>query len=95
MGAAGLPEPKVLVTAECVRRGKPAPDGYLLGARLLGVDPEYCVVIEDAPAGVSAGRAAGAQVLGIDPANSQDLGADRVVAELAAVKIGSYSGRPS
>lgn len=92
LAAAGLPEPDVLVTAERVARGKPAPDGYLLGARLLGFDPEDCVVVEDAPAGVAAGRAAGAQVLGIDPADEEYLSADLVVAELAAVQVGLRSG---
>jgi sugar-phosphatase len=95
LGAAGLPEPTVLVTAESVRHGKPAPDGYLLGARLLGFDPEDCVVVEDAPAGVAAGRAAGAQVLGVDPTAQRDLGADLVVTELAEIAIGSCSGQLS
>lgn len=95
LGSTGLPAPEVLVTAESVRRGKPAPDGYLLGARLLGVEPEDCVVIEDAPAGVAAGRAAGAQVLGVDPTAERDLGADLVVAELTAISVGSSSGRPA
>jgi mannitol-1-/sugar-/sorbitol-6-phosphatase len=87
--AAGLPEPEVLVTAERVRRGKPAPDGYLLGAHLLGVEPEDCVVVEDAPAGVSAGRAAGAQVLGVDPTNERGLGADVVVTGLEEIQVSS------
>lgn len=95
LGAAGLPEPEVLVTAERVSRGKPAPDGYLLGAHLLKVDPEDCVVVEDAPAGVSAGKAAGAQVLGVDPTNEQQLGADVVVPGLAEVQVDSLSERLS
>ncbi|MDP9345006.1 MAG: HAD-IA family hydrolase [Actinomycetota bacterium] len=63
--AAGLEVPGVLVTPERVRRGKPDPEPYLLGARDLGVDPADCVVLEDAPAGVAAGRAAGMHVVGI------------------------------
>lgn len=65
--AAGIAEPGVLVTAGDVERGKPAPDGYRLAAERLGVSPARCVVVEDAPAGVRAGRAAGAgYVLGVD-----------------------------
>jgi sugar-phosphatase len=60
--AAGLPVPDVLVTADRVERGKPAPDPYLLAARRLGVDPARCLVFEDAPAGIAAARAAGMTV---------------------------------
>lgn len=63
MAAAGLPIPAVLITAEDVTRGKPAPDGYRLAAERLGVAPEACLVFEDAPAGVQAGEAAGADVV--------------------------------
>jgi sugar-phosphatase len=63
--AAGLDVPEVLVTPERVRRGKPDPEPYLLAARDLGVEPADCVVLEDAPAGVAAGRAAGMHVVGI------------------------------
>jgi sugar-phosphatase len=45
-----------------VRAGKPDPEGYLLAARKLGVDPRRCLVVEDAEAGVRAGQAAGAVV---------------------------------
>jgi mannitol-1-/sugar-/sorbitol-6-phosphatase len=60
----GLPEPGALVTGPDVApRGKPLPDCYLLGASKLGVDPRRCVVFEDAPAGIAAGEAAGAEVI--------------------------------
>jgi len=65
LAAAGLPRPQVLVTPERLRRGKPDPEGYLLAARRLGAEPADCVVLEDAPAGVAAGRAAGMRVVGI------------------------------
>ena len=55
---AGLPAPEVFVTAERVKRGKPEPDAYLLGAQLLGLAPQECVVVEDAPLACS-GLAAG------------------------------------
>jgi mannitol-1-/sugar-/sorbitol-6-phosphatase len=63
--AAGLAAPDVLVTADRLRRGKPDPEGYLIAARELGADPAECVVLEDAPAGVAAGRAAGMRVVGV------------------------------
>ena len=65
LGAAGLEAPPVLVTPERLRHGKPDPEGYLLAARELGADPADCVVLEDAPAGVEAGRAAGMRVDGV------------------------------
>ena len=62
---AGLPQPRVLVGSEDVRAGKPDPEGYLLGAQMLGGDPEECVAVEDTPAGISAARAAGMRVLAV------------------------------
>jgi sugar-phosphatase len=59
LGAAGI-EPPLLVTIEDIHRGKPDPEGYLRAAELLGVDPKYCLVVEDAEVGLAAGRAAGA-----------------------------------
>jgi HAD superfamily hydrolase (TIGR01509 family) len=61
LDAAGI-RPALLVTIDDVRHGKPDPEGYLLAARKLGADPRRCLVVEDAEAGVSAGRAAGAAV---------------------------------
>ena len=59
IAAAGLPTPGVLVAAEDVERGKPAPDPFLLGANKLGVAPSDCLVFEDTQAGLQAARAAG------------------------------------
>jgi sugar-phosphatase len=82
-----LPIPRVLVTSDRVTAGKPAPDAYLLAAQELGVDAERCVVFEDAPAGVAAGRAAGAVVVGIGTTHAADelaaAGAVEVVASVA------------
>jgi len=85
--AAGLREPAILVTADAVRRGKPAPDAYLVAAQALGAAPADCVVIEDAPAGVRAGRAAGMTVWAVTTTHVEaELGdAHRVVADLAAL----------
>jgi len=60
--AAKLPLPRVLVTAEDVRRGKPDPEGFLLAANRLGVRIDQCLVFEDSPAGVAAAKASGARV---------------------------------
>jgi sugar-phosphatase len=62
---AGLPAPPVLICAEDVVHGKPDPEGYLKAAQRLGVSPSRCVVVEDAPAGILAGRSAGMSVLGL------------------------------
>ena len=51
--------PPVLVTADDVTKGKPDPEGYLLAARRLGVEPSRCVVVEDSEPGLAAGREAG------------------------------------
>ncbi len=69
--AAGLPVPDVMVTADEVENGKPDPAGYLRAACLLGVDPAHSVVLEDAPAGVEAGVAAGMTVIGVLTTNSE------------------------
>ena len=63
LAAAGLPVPAVLVTAEDVARGKPAPDCFLLAAERLGQRIEDCLVFEDAPAGIKAAEASGAAVV--------------------------------
>ena len=65
MGYAGLPVPANIVTAEDVVHGKPSPEPYLKGAALLGLAAGDCVVFEDTPAGLAAGRAAGAQTIGL------------------------------
>jgi len=61
----GLEQPEVLVTGQDVENGKPSPDPYLLAAKQLGVDPSECVVVEDAPAGIKAGKTAGAFVVAL------------------------------
>ena len=54
---------RAVVTADDVVHGKPAPDMFLLAARLLGVAPERCLVFEDADLGVQGAQAAGMQVV--------------------------------
>lgn len=85
LAATGLAAPDVLVTPERVRAGKPDPEGYLLAADELGADPAECVVLEDAPAGVAAGRAAGMHVVGVLTAHTADQlpGADDYAPDVA------------
>jgi mannitol-1-/sugar-/sorbitol-6-phosphatase len=63
--AAGLPIPRVLISSDGLERGKPDPSCFLIAAQRLGVEPTGCVVLEDAPAGIRAGRAAGATVIAL------------------------------
>jgi mannitol-1-/sugar-/sorbitol-6-phosphatase len=60
----GVPIPKVMITADDVVNGKPYPEPYLKGAKALGFEPQRCLVIEDAPAGIRAAHAAGMKVIG-------------------------------
>lgn len=78
--------PKSLVAADDITRGKPDPEPYLLGARALGVDPAACVVFEDAPAGLQAGRAAGMRTVALATTHpAGELDADLVVEDLSAL----------
>jgi mannitol-1-/sugar-/sorbitol-6-phosphatase len=87
----GLPVPNALVTAEDVKEGKPSPEPYLLGARKLGATVEECVVIEDAPAGIQAGKSAGMRVIGVasthTPQALLQAGADIVIDRLVDLHI--------
>jgi mannitol-1-/sugar-/sorbitol-6-phosphatase len=89
LARAGLPMPRVLVCAEDVTRGKPHPDVYLLAAAQLAAAPAECLVVEDAPAGVGAARAAGMAVVGLTTTHRADeLEADAMAATLAGVYLG-------
>jgi MFS transporter, DHA1 family, inner membrane transport protein len=90
MAAAELPEPPVVVTADDVRKGKPHPAPYLLGARRLGVPPQRCLVVEDTANGVESGHAAGCAVLGVGDAAT---GADFVVEDLSLVRFDTTTDR--
>ena len=80
--------PKTLVAADDITRGKPDPEPYLLGARALGVDPAACVVFEDAPAGLQAGRAAGMTTVALATTHrAAELDADLVVDDLSALSV--------
>jgi HAD superfamily hydrolase (TIGR01509 family) len=87
LDAAGI-RPALLVTIDHVRHGKPDPEGYLLAARKLGADPRRCLVVEDAEAGVSAGRAAGAMVAALN-----GVPADIQIADLHHLRMLLRAGR--
>lgn len=86
---AGLPIPEVMVTSEDVSNGKPDPQGYRLAAQQLGLAPERCLVVEDAPPGIGAGLAAGGPVLGVATSHpaSAITEAHAVVDDLSTVSV--------
>jgi len=87
--AAGLPNPRHLVTCDDVRNGKPDPEPYLKGASALGFAAAECVVVEDVPAGIRSGKAAGAQVIAVrttaSDAELEEAGADWVVDDCRSI----------
>jgi mannitol-1-/sugar-/sorbitol-6-phosphatase len=99
LAATGLTHPAVVVTASDVERGKPWPDPWLEGARLLGVDPGECVVVEDAVAGLRAARAARCRALVavLGTTAPEELGplADLVVPDLSHLTTSVEGGRLS
>jgi sugar-phosphatase len=86
----GLPVPRVVVSAEDVENGKPDPECYLKAAELLGVAPENCVVVEDAPPGIQAAHSAGMAVVAVATTHpaSELSGADAVAQALSNVSLG-------
>jgi sugar-phosphatase len=94
--AAGFHIPKHLVTANDIQRGKPDPEPYLRGAEVLGISPADCVVIEDAPAGIQSGKAAGARVIALrTTADDRELlraGADWIVNDCSAISLEPLEG---
>ena len=84
-----LPDPPVLVTADDVRQGKPHPEPYLTAARRLGVPAAECLVVEDAPAGIEAARAAGMRVVGLATTHAPAAlaRADAVASHLEALRL--------
>ena len=85
----------VVVSRDDVERTKPAPDLYLRAAADLGVDPARCVVIEDSPAGIASGVAAGMRVIALTtseppPRLSQ---ADEIVDGFEAIDLDAWRER--
>jgi mannitol-1-/sugar-/sorbitol-6-phosphatase len=91
---AGFPSPQNSVTAEDVVNGKPHPDPYLKGAASLNVAPADCVVFEDTPAGIQAGKNAGMQVVAFTttrPAEELKM-ADAIVPSFNGLKVEFVDG---
>jgi sugar-phosphatase len=93
----GVPVPEIMVTADDVKNGKPDPEPYLKGAELLRVNPAECVVIEDAPAGIRAARAAGMKVVSLPSTYPQEElhEADVIVSGLSKIKVSLDGAGPS
>ena len=88
LGAADFTAPNTVVTIDDTSRGKPFPEPFLLAAERLGVDPARCVVVEDAPAGLAAARAAGCATIGVVGTHlAADLEADLVVSGLDRLRV--------
>jgi sugar-phosphatase len=89
--AAGLPLPKKLITSNDITNGKPHPDPYLKGASVLGFPAAECIVLEDVPAGVRSGKAAGARVIAfkttVQESILREAGADWVLNNCADIHL--------
>ena len=88
----GLPQPKNLVTAMDVPLGKPDPRCYLLGRKQLELEESTSIVVlEDAPSGIRAGKAAGFKVIALKTTHSleqlQEAGADWIVEDLRSISV--------
>jgi mannitol-1-/sugar-/sorbitol-6-phosphatase len=93
--AAGLPLPRTFITASDVVHGKPDPEPYLKAASILGFISSDCVVLEDAPAGIRAGKAAGARVIALRTTVAEpllrDAGANWILNNCTEVRLESAS----
>lgn len=99
MKAAGLPVPDRFVSASDITHGKPHPEPYLMGAAALGFPATECLVFEDVPAGVRAGKAAGAKVVAftttVQEFELKEAGADWVLRSCADVRLLGHDGELS
>ena len=86
---AGLPVPPRMITADDVTHGKPDPEPYLAGAKMLGREPQKCLVFEDAPSGIAAAKAAGMVAIGVTTTYQPEqlLEADVIVPSLTGVRV--------
>lgn len=91
--AAGIPLPDVVITFDDVEHGKPHPEPFLTAAERLGVDPHECLVVEDAPSGLAAAKAAGCATLALTSTSAAEtLDADAVVTDLSHVRFATTEG---
>jgi mannitol-1-/sugar-/sorbitol-6-phosphatase len=95
--ASGLPIPQRLVTCDDITNGKPDPEPYLKGASLLGMPAEDCIVVEDAPAGIRAGKSAGARVIACQTTAAElelkGAGADWIVEGCESISVSLRNAR--
>ena len=93
--AAGLAAPQRFITSSDIKNGKPHPDPYLTAAAMLGFPANDCVVVEDVPAGIKSGRAAGARVIAfqttLEPAELREAGATWVLNNCSEIAVKSYN----
>jgi len=89
--AAGLPLPRKMITSNDIHNGKPHPEPFLKGAAVLGFPASDCVVFEDVPAGVRAGKSAGAQVIvfttTVDSTALRNAGADWILRNCGDIRL--------
>lgn len=89
--AAGLPLPKKLITSNDIQHGKPHPEPFLKGAAVLGFPARECIVLEDVPAGVRAGKSAGARVIGftttVQAAALKEAGVDWILRNCGSIRL--------
>jgi len=81
----------ILVGAEDVKHGKPAPDIFLLAAERLGLDPDRCVAFEDAKNGVLSARTAGMAVIGVVTTTKAEV----LLAAGAMATLTDFADRPA
>jgi mannitol-1-/sugar-/sorbitol-6-phosphatase len=95
--AAGLPLPKKMITSNDIVHGKPDPEPYLKAASLLGFPATECVVLEDVPAGIRAGKAAGARVVAftttVPEYDLRKAGADWVLRNCSDIRLESATSQ--
>lgn len=93
--AAGLPLPRKMITSNDITHGKPNPEPFLKGAALLGFDAKDCIVFEDVPAGVRAGKSANARVAAFTSTVQESLlresGADWVLKNCSDVRLREHA----
>jgi sugar-phosphatase len=91
LAAAGITAPQHAVGGDTVRFGKPNSEGYLRGADILTRQPQDCLVIEDAPAGIRAGKAAGCSVLAIASSHRPEElhEADWIITSIDQIRVAS------
>lgn len=93
--AAGLPLPRKMITSNDITHGKPDPEPYMKGAALLGFAAKECIVFEDVPAGVRAGKSANARVAAftstVQESVLRESGADWVLKNCSDVRLSDYA----